>query len=601
MTQQAPPLRRWLARTLSVAAVLMSVGGCGSDQTDSGGRQVDSNVQQAKGLEPRESSIRFVDRTAESGIDFSPSTGAEAGHLTILETLGSGTGVADFDADGQLDVFIAGGGTLDKDVQPSGKPPGLFRQVSIWSFDNVTALANVDAAPFYSHGVAVADWNNDGFTDVLLTGYHGLLLYENLGDGTFADVSAASGIASEAWSTSAAWADFNGDSALDLFVVNYVDWTPENHSDCFVLGGRDVCSPTGYTAQQDYLFLANGDGTFVEAATQRGIQPDGKGLAVLAGDIDLDGDVDLYVANDTTPNQLYWNDGDAGFTESGLISGTALGENASADGSMGVDLGDFNGDGLPDLWVANYENQSFALYRNEGHRTFEHVSAVTGITSVGQTFVGFGTAFDDFDRDGDSDLVAVNGHVMTREVNSSFLQRPLLFENLNHQRFREVAESAGSWFRNRHMARGLAIADLDRDFRNDLVVTQSNRQSNVIQNRTPPRGNAIGLRLVSLSGNRDSIGARVTIANEQSTQMSQIKGARSYLSSANASGILNLTIMDSSVEITVEWPSGTKQTITPEIGHLWLVPELCTPIQFCKPKVQSHATEERLSLSGITD
>jgi hypothetical protein len=566
MTGQHFSLRKPPACAMANVLLLALIGGCGGDQTgvNESRPTSENSALQVKALP--ESTIRFVDRTAESGIDFSPSTGADAGHLTILETLGTGTGVADFDGDGQLDVFIAGGGTLDEDVRPSGKPPGLFRQLSPWKFDDVTAFADVGAAPFYSHGVAVADWNNDGFCDVLVTGNHGLLLYENLGDGTFSDVTAQSRIASDAWSTSAGWADFNGDSALDLFVVNYVDWTPENHSDCFVLGGRDVCSPTGYAAQRDYLFLANGDGTFTELGEQRGIQSDGKGLAVLIADIDLDGDVDLYVANDTTPNQLYWNDGDAHFTESGLISGTALGENASADGSMGVDLGDFNGDGLLDLWVANYENQSFALYRNEGHRTFEHVSAVTGITSVGQTFVGFGTAFDDFDHDGDDDIVAVNGHVMTREVNSPFLQRPLLFENLSHQKFRDVAQSAGQWFRDSHLARGLAVVDLDRDLRNDLVVTQSNRPTNLVQNQTAPQLATAGLRLISLSGNRDATGARITVTDDQRRQVRQLKGARSYLSSSSSSVVLFTVSSERSVEALIEWPSGRRQTVTLKCG-----------------------------------
>lgn len=570
--QKFSPQKRSFCAMASFALVALSVG-CGSDRSEISGTRPKSDEATLLSEVPPESAIRFVERTAETGIDFSPSTGADAGHLTILETLGSGVGVADFDGDGQLDVFIAGGGTLDSDVRPVGKPPGLFRQITPWKFENVTTLADVGAAPFYSHGVAVADWNNDGFCDVLVTGYHGLLLFENLGDGTFRDDTTQSGLASNAWSTSAAWADFNGDSALDLFVVNYVDWTPENHSDCIVLGGRDVCAPTGYTAQQDYLFLANGDGTFKESGQWHGIQADGKGLAVLAADIDLDGDVDLYVANDTTPNQLYWNDGNAGFTESGLISGTALGENASADGSMGVDLGDFNGDGLPDLWVANYENQSFALYRNEGHRTFEHVSAVTGITSVGQTFVGFGTTFDDFDLDGDADIVAVNGHVMTREVNSPFLQRPLLFENLNHQKFRDVAQSAGDWFRDSHLARGLVVADLDGDLRNDLIITQSNRPAAIVQNQTSRSLAPLTIKLISLNGNRDAIGCRVTIVDDHRKHAFQIKGARSYLSSANASTITFASIRDRNCTVRIEWPSGMIQDVQLQSGTSWTIPE----------------------------
>ena len=277
---------------------------------------------------------------------------------------------------------------------------------------------------------------------------------------------------------------------------------------------------------------------------------------MLAADIDLDGDVDIYVANDTTPNFLYWNDGGGNFSESGIYSGTALGDPAEADGSMGVDLGDFNNDGLPDLWVANYERQAFALYRNEGSGLFQHVSSVSGITSVGQGFVGFGTVVRDFDLDGDQDIAVANGHVMQNSVNSALRQRPLLFENDGEARFQNVAGASGTYFRSSHVGRGLASGDLDGDSDFDLIVSHTNSPIAVLENRSAPKRSRLSLSLVGRNRGRDAIGAAIKVSVGGRQRHSQITSGGSYLGESDRTSISGGWTESEIVTVRVDWPGG---------------------------------------------
>lgn len=503
------------------------------------------------------STIRFDEVAKNVGLEFVATNGQDKGHFAILESLGSGVGVIDLDLDGLLDVLCAGGGDFDATPQPIGKPLGLFRQRDGGHFDSVASDTRVDEARFYSHGISVGDFDGDGFPDFLVTGFRGLMLFRNLGDGTFEEVGGSAGLdAGKSWSTSAAWADFNQDGWLDLYVVNYVDWSFENHPVCNVQGHRDVCPPAQFKAQRDALYRSNGDGTFTNIAADIEIRDDGKGLAVAVADYDLDGDVDIYVANDATENHMYRNEGDWKFTEMGLLGGTALGENSSADGSMGADFGDFNLDGLPDLWVSNYESQTFALYRNDGHGNFQHVSSVLGINSVGASYVGFGAIFLDCDLDGDEDLLSTNGHVMYEAKNAESFQQPLVFENLAGKKFRNVAATAGDYFNATHMGRGLASGDFDNNGSPDLVISHTNQPTALLLNSQAASNSTIQLKLIGVRSNRDAIGSVVTVESGDRVFMRQIKGGTSYLSAQTT--LISIGGLNQPVDsVEIRWPSGS--------------------------------------------
>ena len=425
----------------------------------------------------------FTDVTAETGIDFIHRNGEEAKLYTMLESLGSGLAALDFDGDGQLDLFFAGGGYFEeKRIIPLAS--GLYQSRGNWRFTDVSQAAGGGfPAEHYSHGCFPADYNNDGFPDVLVTGYGGLQLWRNQGDGTFEEVHAAAGLTDQLWSTSAGWADIDGDGCLDLYVAHYLDWSFENDPFCRARGPdkREICPPREFQPLPDVCYRSNGDGTFRDVSAEVGVNPTGKGLGVLAADINLDGHIDIYVANDTIDNFLYLNDGQGKFEEVGLMSGVALDDRGVANGSMGIDLCDYNQDGLPDIWVANYERETFALYRNEGRGQFLHASKLTGITALGQLVVGFGTACMDFDRDADEDIVVACGHMLMYPTTTPRDQIGLMLENHNHH-FKRVSYPEGHYFATPHQAKGLIAADLDNDGDVDLAVAHTNAPAALLRN-----------------------------------------------------------------------------------------------------------------------
>lgn len=534
--------------------------GCGSERSD----QSKPNQGHDSSNQPSiVTAARFQDVADEAGVRFTARNGQESGHLSILESLGTGAALLDFDQDGLLDIFLPGGGEFSSKPEPVGLPSALFRNRGDLQFSTATEAAGVGPCLFYSHGASVGDFDSDGFPDLLITGYRGLLLYRNQGDGSFTDATLESGLTLHSWSTSAAWGDANGDGILDLYVANYVDWSFANHPKCIVQGQRDVCAPKEFAPLSDVFYFGNGDGTFRDATADAGLVAGGKGLGIVAADLDQDGDLDYYVANDTTPNFLYRNDGHGHFQEIGLVSGTAFGEAGEAEGSMGADVGDFNNDGLPDLWVANFENQSFALYRNEGDCQFQHVSAITGITSVGALYVGFGTTFLDFDLDGDEDLFATNGHVMYHSTNAPLRQKPLLFENLAGRRFVNVSDLAGEYTSSPHLGRGVACGDVDRDGDPDLVVSHSNEPVALLRNDSQPVGTWLRIRLIGTSSHRDAVGARVTIVAGGRSFTRQLKGGSSYLSSPANELLFGLGAAKSIESMQIVWPGGKTQAVAP--------------------------------------
>ncbi len=555
-----------IVRLLPAAALVIAIlAGCSHETAEpSRGVAASESAAAIAAVPAVQTSARFSDRASEAGVTFTYKNGQEAGFVAILESLGGGVALLDFDCDGDVDLFVPGGGGFSANGAIHGHLPGLFRNDGGFRFTDVTKDAGFVDAPYYSHGAAAADFDNDGCPDLLITGYGGLLLYHNRGDGTFEQVAAIAGLNDTGWSSSAAWGDINGDGFLDAYVAHYVRWSMENDTACMssVPGQREICPPKTYDPQRDVLYTGNGDGTFFDASDAVGLRQDGKGLGVLIGDFDNDGDADVYVANDTTENFLYRNDGSGHLEDFSMLSATALSDKGVAEGSMGVELADFNLDGRPDLWVTNYERESIGLYRNEGHCLFQYVSQSTGITAVDSLYVGWGTVFFDFDRDGDEDVVVSNGHVVRYPENAPLRQKPLLFENDNGRRFRNVAPGAGTYFSEAHMGRGVAAGDIDDDGDIDLVISHVNEPLALLANDSVNSNNYLSLRLIGTVSNRSAIGTRITLQTDSGTQTRQIKGGTSYASTQDPRVFFGLAGDERVALVEITWPSGTTQSLS---------------------------------------
>jgi enediyne biosynthesis protein E4 len=500
----------------------------------------------------------FAEVTARTGIAFTFSSGREAGEYAILESLGGGVAVFDFDGDGRMDLMFAGGGGLSG-REVTGRQCGLFRNLGQWEFAEATRNAGAAADRFYNHGVFPADFDNDGFEDLAISGYGGVQLLHNQGDGTFVELPWLATHPAQPWSSSLAWADFNRDGVLDLYVAHYVDWSWRRHPQCAGAAvPREVCPPREFAGVGDAIYMATGDGQFERLDRESGLVGAGKGLGVVAADVDLDGDIDLYVANDTTDNFLYLNDGHGRFEETAVLAGVAGDEAGISTGSMGTYVFDATGDGLPDIWVANFERELFALYRNEGAGLFSHVSRAVGLAAVEGSFVGFGTVAVDYDRDGDLDLVVANGHVSYASPFTPFRQQPLLIENVRG-RFERVMEPG--YFATGHSGRGLAAGDLDDDGRVDLVFSHLEEPVAVLQGTAQGGPAAIGVRLVGTHSSRNAVGATVRLS---SGRLLMHNGGSSYLSSSDprlwlTGDLATGELATDEIPLRVTWPSGKEQ------------------------------------------
>ena len=506
---------------------------------------------------------RFEDVADRAGVVFTYHNGEEAGQFSILESLGGGVAVWDYDGDGALDLFFPGGGRLTADQKVLGLPGALFRNERGWRFTNQTVAAGLQSAEHYSHGAAVGDYDGDGFPDLLVTGYGGLTLWHNRGDGTLLETTLAAGLTDTLWSTSAAWGDLNGDGAPDLYVAHYVDWSFDRHPLCTAQRTghpRDWCPPIKFDPLPDILYMSNADGTFRDASQEAGLRLDGKGLGVVIADLDLDQLPDIYVANDTTPNFLYRNRGGGRLEEVGLISGTSIDNNGLPNGSMGVDLGDYNLDGLPDLWVTNFEREAFALYRNDGMCLFRHVSEGTGVTAVGGNYVGWGIAFIDMDLDGDEDAFVSNGHVFRYSEFAPLRQLPLVFENRGN-RFDCVEALGSGYLATPHLGRGLAIGDFDGDGDLDVAVSHLNEPVSLLENRSEESKSRhwVAFRLIGTKAARHPIGALIRLETSGGRQVRFIKGGGSYASSGDPAVYFGLGDDPSIGEVEIVWPGGRIQ------------------------------------------
>ncbi|QDU37974.1 FG-GAP repeat protein [Maioricimonas rarisocia] len=548
-TSKSGAARTWTA----VGLLMLLLTGCGSGGGDTAPQESDP---QAEATDAAETPLQFVDETSRLRPVPAYENGETAGRNSIVESLGGGVGLVDFDVDGRLDVCFPGGGLFEGNSLV-GLPTSLLRQTANGTFENVSGISRIDAAGYYSHGCSVADYDADGFADVLITGYGGLELWRNLGDGTFERAAETAGLIDPSWSSSAAWGDLDGDGHLDLYVAHYVNWSFENDPACYGPGGkRDVCAPRDFDGLDDTVFLSNGDGTFRDGSEEVGLVPEGKGLGVLLADLDHNGALDAYVANDTTNNFLYLNDGSGQLEERGVLSGTAVDALANANGSMGLVLTDFNLDGRSDLWVANYEDENFALYRNDGGGNFLYFSTQAELNLLGTLFVAFGCVPGDFDLDGDEDVAVANGHVVHIPRNAPLRQQPLMMVNDAGDRFERVMPAGSDYFEQQHPGRGLATGDLNGNGLLDLVFTNIREAPALLLNESQVAGESLQLRLVGRASNRTAIGARIELKTPAGTLLRHVVGGGSYLSSSDRTLHFGIPEGATVEEAVIHWSGG---------------------------------------------
>jgi len=519
--------------------------------------------------ESKGTNFQFTDVTVLSQIDSRYNNGEAGGHKSIVESLGGGIGLLDFDRDGRLDIVLPAGGVLELDQPLTGHPTTLWRNLGDWAFTPCAIPAGVSESRVYTHGVAAGDVNQDGFIDFIITGYGPLQLFMNQGDGTFERRDTAMGLKDNQWSTSAAFADFNNDGILDLYVARYVDWSWQNHPRCSaaIAGQTDVCAPSDFKPLADGLYYGSESGIFREALQNVNLLPEGKGLGVVACDLTHNSYTDIYVANDTTNNFLYINQGDGYLKESGLIAGVAVDGSGTANGSMGLAVLDFNADLKPDLWVSNYESEAFALYQNAGQGNFLFATNRAGINRLGDLFVGFGTVAADLDLDGDEDLVVSNGHVIHYPRQGTVAQQPLLLENMTRDassrpgQFERVVFDSSTYFGNSHRGRGVVFGDLDGDGDLDLVFSHINGPPAVLRNDTATDSKLLSVNLVGTTSNRDAIGSRVVMKTNRGTTLRQVVGGGSYLSQNPYTVFFAIGPGEQIQSLEITWPGGRQQVV----------------------------------------
>jgi hypothetical protein len=556
----------------------------------------------------------FEDVTAGSGLVFTHHNGEEAGHCSIFESVGGGVALLDYDGDGLLDIFVTAGGSFagpdKKEIR--GLPCKLYKNLGGFRFKDVTAEVGLDRLAngkpwFWTHGCAVADYDNDGWPDLLVTGWGQVTLFRNVPvdpkdtrkGRRFEDVTAKVGLDKGiTWATSAAWADLDGDGFPDLYICQYVDWSWKNNPRCKDLRDQthpDVCPPEFFTALPHLLYRNDRGKTFSEVSAAAGLHTPrsaeayarlthltpaarerlrradqqknfGKGLGVLIADLDDDGRPDIYVANDSSGNFLYLNRGACRFEEAGTTCGVSHDDVGNPLGSMGVDAADYNGTGRLSLFVTNYQHQLHSLYRNCGKGQFVFATRFSGLAAIGLNYVGFGTGFLDFDLDGNEDLFISNGHVVHYpQPPAEIKQRPLLLRNEfrpgdqpHAVRFSDVSSRAGPYFQVGHLGRGATLGDLDNDGRIDLVLNPTNEPVVLLRNRHATGNHWLGVELAGQSY-RDAVGARVELEVAGRKLLRVVKGGGSYLSSGDRRILFGLGQNNQVGRLTVRWPSGKTQ------------------------------------------
>jgi len=522
--------------------------------------------------EPAPISGNFVDVTASRGIYFKHEA-SPTSKKYLLETMGSGVAAFDYDNDGKLDLFFANGAQLSENMTKHALPEKtsskywnrLYHQRPDGTFEDVTERAGLKGSG-YSTGVAVGDYDNDGFDDLYVAGYGHNTLYHNNGNGTFTDVTEAAGVGGSGWSTSAAWVDLDRDGRLDLVVARYLDWHFDDpycgeHREGF----RAYCHPDLFKPVKLLVYHNDGNGKFVEVSDKIGMNSPGKGLGVAFADYDGDGWPDVFIANDSVPESLYHNKGNGTFEEIALPSQVGLDADGRTYAGMGVDFTDYNNDGRPDLIVTDLANQRYALYQNLGDGTFDYVTYSAGLDVITLLHSGWGVKFLDYDNDGWKDLFTAQAHVLDTVAQSypnlSYKESPLLLRNSGNGRFADVSRQSGFAFQEKWAARGLACGDFDNDGKVDVALTTNNGPIHLLKNETETKAHWISLRLQGTKSNRDGIGAMVKLTTRSGAQWNMVTTAGSYESSSDRRVHFGLGQSERADEIEIRWPSGNVQTL----------------------------------------
>jgi hypothetical protein len=517
--------------------------------------------------------IVFTDVTRSAGIKFTSFSSADKKY--IVESMNGGVALFDFDGDGRLDIYLVNSYTVEAALAKRPRPPAaLYRNRGDGTFEEVAARAGV-ADPGWAMGVAVGDYDNDGFDDLYVTCFGPNRLYHNKRNGTFEDVTAKAGVGDPRFSTGAAWGDYDRDGDLDLFVANYVDFKLEDLPQfgkgqlCQYRGIPVQCGPRGLPGSGDVLYRNNGDGTFIDVSkTAKVDDPSGYyGLGVMWTDFDDDGWLDILVANDATPNYVYRNNHDGTFTEMGLMMGLAVDENGNEQGSMGISIGDYDRDGRLDVVITNFADQYNAIYHKNADGTFTDVSRATKTADVAMPYVGWGTKFFDYDNDGWLDLMVVNGHVYPQIEGAypggMYRQRKLFYRNLRDGTFSEAAASLGAALIEPRASRGAAFGDYDEDGDEDIVVNDLDGPPMLLRNDGGSKaGHWISLKLIGTKSNRNAVGAKVWLKAGGMTQVDEVHSGDSYLSHSDWRLHFGLGAATKVEEVTIRWPGGASEKLT---------------------------------------
>jgi len=515
-------------------------------------------------LSPQDLPVQFSDVAERIGITFKHENGASPDKL-LPETMSGGVVIFDYNNDGLPDLFFVNGGSfVDKKVAANAHHH-LYRNTGDGKFADVTDSSGIGTFGFGMGGCA-ADYDNDGWPDLYVTAVGGNKLYHNTQNNSFADVTDSAGVGAGLWSASCAFGDIDNDGNVDLYVTRYVDFAPDKTKVCTLFQDvRSYCHPSVYKSVPDILYRNNGDGTFTDVTKESGVYKAGNGLGVVFGDYDDDGWIDIYVANDATPNFLFHNKGKGVFEEVGLWSGTAVGVDGKPLAGMGTDMGDMNGDGLIDIFVTNLAGQTHSLYKNLGKALFTNVTFSSGVAEATLPYAGWGTAFFDYDNDGDLDLAVANGDVLDNanliRDNVSYAQLNLLFRNDGTGKFVSVGPTSGPGFALKKASRALAVGDLDNDGDLDIVVSNVGATADVLQNEGGNRGNSILVRTVGSRANRDGIGARLKLSVGGKTLVRDVRAGSSYLAQNDLRVHFGLGKAQKADRMEIHWPGGPVEVI----------------------------------------